>query len=175
MMVLLFDADSVVNNDILRKRPAYVTKTNGQGRFEFKYLRNSPYKVFGLSDTDKSNTYSQLTEKIALSEDSVITFSIDSLQTDSIQIENPLSDSVSVDSISTDSLAIDSISIDSILTDSALVDSITADSLDIDSTITDSHYIDSTGTDSLLIDSTVADSLIEQTAFRLIALQRIVF
>ena len=80
MTVLLFDADSIRNNDILRKRPAYITKTDDNGEFEFKYLRNAAFKVFGLKDGDQSNTYSIETELVALSEDSVIRFSDDSTQ-----------------------------------------------------------------------------------------------
>ena len=160
MMVLLFDADSIVNNDILRKRPAYVTKTNDRGEFEFKYLRNSPYKVFGLSDADKSNTYSQPTEKIALSEDSVITFVLDTIQADILKPDSLLIDSLSTDSLAIDSLSADSLGMDSTLVDSLELDSTLIDSLVLDSTMADSLVLDSLSTDSLALDSTLADSLV---------------
>lgn len=74
MKILLYDADSIVNNDFLGKRPAYISKTDDAGFFSFKYLRNAPYKILGLIDTDQSNTYSQPGERVAIMEDTLITF-----------------------------------------------------------------------------------------------------
>lgn len=54
LTVLLYDADSAFSNQFyqatgLRKRPAYLTQTNGQGEFEFRYLRPGPYRVVGMA------------------------------------------------------------------------------------------------------------------------------
>ena len=80
MTVMLFDADSIKNNEFKDKRPAYITKTDESGSFDFKYLRNTPFKVFGVVDQDQSNTYSQPKEVVAITEDSVVTFPDDSTQ-----------------------------------------------------------------------------------------------
>ncbi len=82
MKILLFDADSIVKNDFLGKRPAYISKTDDEGFFSFKYLRNAPYKILGLIDADQSNTYSQPGERVAIMEDSVLRFE----ETDSTQL-----------------------------------------------------------------------------------------
>ncbi|MEM7512148.1 MAG: Ig-like domain-containing protein, partial [Bacteroidota bacterium] len=74
MLVMLFDADSVLGNDLLRKRPAYITRTDSFGVFSFSYLRNVPYKIFGIIDDDKSNTYSQPSEEMAIASDTILTF-----------------------------------------------------------------------------------------------------
>lgn len=76
MKVLLFDADSIKDNNFLGVRPAYVSKVNDAGVFEFKYLRNAPYRILGLNDGDQSNTYSQPSEKVAIMEDSLASFNI---------------------------------------------------------------------------------------------------
>ncbi|MEM8901541.1 MAG: Ig-like domain-containing protein, partial [Bacteroidota bacterium] len=74
MLVMLFDADSVLGNDLLRKRPSYITRTDSFGVFSFSYLRNVPYKIFGIMDDDKSNTYSQPSEEVAIGRDTILTF-----------------------------------------------------------------------------------------------------
>jgi hypothetical protein len=73
--IMLFEADSVQENDFLGKRPAYLTKTDKSGNFTLAYLRNIPYKIYGISDIDRSNTYSLTTEPLALASMSLITFS----------------------------------------------------------------------------------------------------
>ncbi|MEL6673698.1 MAG: Ig-like domain-containing protein [Bacteroidota bacterium] len=77
MKVLLFDADSAINNQFRGKRPAYITKTDAQGNFEFKYLRNTSFRAFGLIDGGQDNTYNLDTEVIAIAMDSVIQFEND--------------------------------------------------------------------------------------------------
>ena len=74
MMLMLFPADSVEENDIFRKRPAYISKTDSSGNFLFKYLRKIPYKIYGVVDDDQSNTFSQPKEVLALTPDPLITF-----------------------------------------------------------------------------------------------------
>ncbi len=69
ILLLLFDADSIIDNDIFRKLPAYVSKTGEDGSFTFQYLRQIPYRIYGIKDADQSNTYSQPAELIALAEE----------------------------------------------------------------------------------------------------------
>ncbi|MCI4671174.1 MAG: Ig-like domain-containing protein [Bacteroidia bacterium] len=78
MTILLFDADSIIDENFFNLRPAYITKSNEKGDFSFKYLRNAPYRVLGLSDEDQSNTYNNIADRIAISLDSVVTFENDS-------------------------------------------------------------------------------------------------
>lgn len=86
MLVLLFDADSVIGNDILGKRPAYLSRTDAQGNFSFKFLRSGPYRVFGLADGDQSNTYSSATEAVAMAADSVLVLDGDSTNLDVVKL-----------------------------------------------------------------------------------------
>lgn len=70
MYVFLYShfSDSVVVNS----KPVYVTKTDREGRFEFKYIAQGKYKIIALKDDDKSLTYNNVSEKIAFSTDAVI-------------------------------------------------------------------------------------------------------
>lgn len=86
MLVLLFDADSVIGNDILGKRPAYLSRTDAQGKFAFKFLRNGPYRVFGVADGDQSNTYSSVTEAVAMAADSVLVLDGDTTNLDVVKL-----------------------------------------------------------------------------------------
>ncbi|MEZ4829220.1 MAG: Ig-like domain-containing protein [Bacteroidia bacterium] len=78
MTVMIFDADSIKKNDFKGKRPAYLTKASETGEFSFKYLRDAPFRIFGVVDKDQSNSYSNDTEVIAAPEDSLAVFSKDS-------------------------------------------------------------------------------------------------
>ncbi|MEM6763640.1 MAG: Ig-like domain-containing protein [Bacteroidota bacterium] len=84
MLVMLFDADSIQGNDLLRKRPSYITRTDSFGVFSFSYLRNVSYKVFGIMDDDKSNTYSQPSEEVAVGKDTILTFPDTSIKASAI-------------------------------------------------------------------------------------------
>lgn len=79
MTVMLFDADSVINNDLFLKTPAYITKPNEAGEFTFEYLRRTEYRVFAVADKDNSNSYSAPSERIAISLDSVLRFANDTV------------------------------------------------------------------------------------------------
>lgn len=86
MLVLLFDADSVIGNDIFRKRPAYLSRTDTQGKFSFKFLRSASYRVFGLTDGDQSNTYSSVSEAVAMAADSVLLLNGDTTNLDVVKL-----------------------------------------------------------------------------------------
>ncbi|WNJ16080.1 Ig-like domain-containing protein [Pontibacter sp. G13] len=75
MTILLFDPDTVADNDFVRVRPAYLTKTDESGEFSFKYLRNTPFRILGVKDEDQSNSFSGSNEWVAISPDSLVTFS----------------------------------------------------------------------------------------------------
>lgn len=94
MTILLFDADSVLQNNFSAKRPAYITKTDESGSFEFKYLRNAPFKAFGLVDGDQSLTYSLPNEMIAISPDTVIVFPDDSTSLATVTLYGFLPDEI---------------------------------------------------------------------------------
>ncbi|MDX2286101.1 MAG: Ig-like domain-containing protein [Bacteroidia bacterium] len=64
--LLLFDADSIQQQQFTGKRPAYLTKASDAGAFNFQYLRRVPYAILGVVDADQSNTYSQPSEIIAM-------------------------------------------------------------------------------------------------------------
>jgi hypothetical protein len=103
MSVLLFDPDSIVENEFLLKRPAYLTKTNDQGEFSFRYLRQAGYRILAVKDEDQSNSYSLGSEQVAITLDSLI------VPTEQIAAAIPV-DSLSTDSLLTDSLSTDSLS-----------------------------------------------------------------
>jgi len=78
MTVFLFDPDSIRRDSFTNVRPAYITKSDENGDFSFKYLRNTPYRVLGVKDEDQSNTYNNPLEKIAINPDSLVSFDQDS-------------------------------------------------------------------------------------------------
>ncbi|MEL6132581.1 MAG: Ig-like domain-containing protein, partial [Bacteroidota bacterium] len=86
MLVFLYDADSIVNDSFDRVRPAYISQSDDQGKFTFKYLRKAKYRVLGVKDDDKSNTYSGLLERIAIAEDSVVSFEEDSVNITEVKL-----------------------------------------------------------------------------------------
>ena len=79
---MLFPADSVEGNDFFQKRPSYITQTDKEGNFSFRFLKNIQYKILGVVDEDQSNTYSQPSEKLALADSSLIVFNDTSTSTE---------------------------------------------------------------------------------------------
>ncbi|MEO0639181.1 MAG: Ig-like domain-containing protein [Bacteroidota bacterium] len=86
MLVFLYDADSIVNDSFDRVRPAYISQSDEQGNFTFKYLRKAQYRVLGVKDDDKSNSYSGLVERVAIAEDSVVSFDVDSVNVTEVKL-----------------------------------------------------------------------------------------
>jgi uncharacterized protein (DUF2141 family) len=72
MKVMLFPADKVEGNNILDKRPDYVTVTDDEGRFDFQFLAAGDYKIFAVSDVNNDFEYSGPTEKLALAENPLV-------------------------------------------------------------------------------------------------------
>lgn len=74
VLLLLFDADSVQDNDFFRKRPAYLSKTDASGAFQFSYLRRADYSLIGIVDKNQSNSYDALSEALALAASPALRF-----------------------------------------------------------------------------------------------------
>jgi hypothetical protein len=72
--LLLFDGDSIVGTNFFMRRPAYLTKINEQGAFDFQYLRRDTFKLIGVVDKDQTNTYSTSSEVIAIPVDTLLAF-----------------------------------------------------------------------------------------------------
>lgn len=52
----------------LHVKPGYVTRTDDNGLFTFRHLRNQPYKLFAIADLDGDMVFNQPSEKIAFSD-----------------------------------------------------------------------------------------------------------
>lgn len=74
MLVMLFEEDSIQGNDFFKKRPSYISKVGEDGSFTFRNLRNTTYEIYATEDADRSNTYSQPNERIAIAKDSLVTW-----------------------------------------------------------------------------------------------------
>lgn len=72
MKVMLFPAESLEDNNILGKRPDYVTVTDNDGRFDFQFLAPGSYKIYAVKDLDNNFEYSGPTEKLALADNPLI-------------------------------------------------------------------------------------------------------
>lgn len=93
LKLLLFLADSVPDNDFRGKRPLYVAEADGQsGAFNFLYLKNQSYKVFGVIDGDNSFTYNADGEQIALIADPTINVGDSGIGQKTILLESFLPD-----------------------------------------------------------------------------------
>lgn len=54
---VLYPTTDFIDSTILRKQPLYVTKVDGNGHFEFKFLPNRAFHLFVWKDIDDSKTY----------------------------------------------------------------------------------------------------------------------
>jgi hypothetical protein len=64
--LLLFAADNAKGDSILGKVPAYMARTSDGGTFEFPYLRGAAYRIYGITDTDNTNSFTLSDEGLAL-------------------------------------------------------------------------------------------------------------
>ena len=90
--LLLFDPDSIVSHDFMKKKPLYISKSDKSGNFYMPYLSRRPYAIYGVDDADKSNSYSQVSEKIALTEEPLIVFPDSSVSVESLSFYTFLPD-----------------------------------------------------------------------------------
>lgn len=81
----------------------YVSKTNGAGRFKLLNLRDTVYRIYGLSDDDNNYYYSQPQEQIAFEDICYKTLSVDTSRVDTIKIDSltALRDTIKRDSLVT--------------------------------------------------------------------------
>lgn len=72
--VMLFEKDSVPDNNIFGKKPKYITNTTKRGTFKFFYLADGDYKIFAVKDEDHSHSYNSQKEFIGYTEDPKVVF-----------------------------------------------------------------------------------------------------
>lgn len=78
--VLLYS--EFTDSAIAKSHPVYMTKTDKNGVFKFKYLKQGLYKIIALKDDDRSLTYNNASEKMAFSNDTILpAYIIDSVDT----------------------------------------------------------------------------------------------
>lgn len=78
--VLLYS--EFTDSAIAKSHPVYMTKTDKNGVFKFKYLKQGSYKIIALKDDDRSLTYNNASEKMAFSNDTILpAYIIDSVDT----------------------------------------------------------------------------------------------
>ncbi len=49
---------------VFKEKPLYITKTNTEGKFSFRYLPNSPFKIMAIKDDNKNLMYDGSIEEI---------------------------------------------------------------------------------------------------------------
>ncbi|MDP1622964.1 MAG: Ig-like domain-containing protein [Bacteroidales bacterium] len=84
----------------LRVAPYYITKTDGQGNFNFQYLQQGEFKLFALADQNSDLIFNQPTEKIAFCDSLVKPYYIsaakpDTSRKDSLRIDSSMIDHIS--------------------------------------------------------------------------------
>lgn len=72
MKVMLFRADEIEGNEILAKRPEYVSVTDKSGAFDFQFLAPGQYKIYAVNDVDNNFQYTGPSEKIGVSANPMI-------------------------------------------------------------------------------------------------------
>ena len=70
--------NKVSDSAIINAKPNYITKTDDQGKFKFKYLKNNKYKLFFLQDENNSQSWQQ-GESLGVVESVLVTDSVQSL------------------------------------------------------------------------------------------------
>jgi uncharacterized protein (DUF2141 family) len=66
MTVLLYDPDSIKNDDYTLKQAIYVTQTDASGYFQFRYLKQGAYRMLAVEDKDQNFQYNLITERVAV-------------------------------------------------------------------------------------------------------------
>ena len=67
--------------------PIYLTKTDKNGVFEFKYIAQGKYKIIALKDDDKSMTYNNITKKMAFKPEAIESYYVqDSCDTVNVRL-----------------------------------------------------------------------------------------
>jgi len=69
-------------------RPLYVAKTDANGMFQLRYLRDEPYKIFAIRDANSNYLFDQPNEEIAFLDSLILPESVSPPKADSIAIDS---------------------------------------------------------------------------------------
>ena len=84
MNVLLYPADSIVQDSFLSISPTYAAYTEAEGKFTLGFLKLGNYRILGLKDKDGNYKYNLPTEMIALPDTAGIRLSPDSSRAEGV-------------------------------------------------------------------------------------------
>lgn len=97
IMVGLYPADSTWNDTLFRTRPFLrVSRTNGEGRFTIKGVKNGAYRVRALEDKDGDFVFSQKNERVAFDTAVYVTGSFPDVRMDTVWRDSLWYDSIRV-------------------------------------------------------------------------------
>lgn len=97
IMVGLYPADSTWNDTIFRTRPFLrVSRTNGEGRFTIKGVKDGAYRVRALEDKDGDFVFSQKNERVAFDTTVYVTGSFPDVRMDTVWRDSLWYDSIRV-------------------------------------------------------------------------------
>lgn len=86
-LVMLYKTDE--DSLPYKKRPYFLTKSDEQGEFNFKYLPPGEFKIFALRDEDRSFTYNPYVEEIGFLDSMVVSGSEDYYEIKTFKEHNP--------------------------------------------------------------------------------------
>lgn len=97
IMVGLYPADSTWNDTLFRTRPFLrVSRTNGEGRFTIKGVKDGAYRVRALEDKDGDFVFSQKNERVAFNTTVYVTGSFPDVRMDTVWRDSLWYDSIRV-------------------------------------------------------------------------------
>ena len=97
IMVGLYPADSTWNDTLFRTRPFLrVSRTNGEGRFTIKGVKDGAYRVRSLEDKDCDFVFSQKNERVAFDTTVYVTGSFPDVRMDTVWRDSLWYDSIRV-------------------------------------------------------------------------------
>ena len=97
IMVGLYPADSIWNDTLFRARPFLrVSRTNGEGRFTIKGVKDGAYRVRALEDKDGDFVFSQKNERVAFDSTVYVTGSFPDVRMDTVWRDSLWYDSIRV-------------------------------------------------------------------------------
>lgn len=97
IMVGLYPADSTWNDTLFRARPFLrVSRTNGEGRFTIKGVKDGAYRVRALEDKDGDFVFSQKNERVAFDTTVYVTGSFPDVRMDTVWRDSLWYDSIRV-------------------------------------------------------------------------------
>lgn len=97
IMVGLYPADSTWNDTLFRTRPFLrVSRTNGEGRFTIKGVKDGAYRVRALDDKDGDFVFSQKNERVAFDTMVYVTGSFPDVRMDTVWHDSLWYDSIRV-------------------------------------------------------------------------------